>query len=56
LLEALPGIGQARAGDIVSYREQNGPFQSVDEVTNVSGIGPVTYENIRELGTVCEDQ
>ena len=56
LLEALPGIGQARAGDNVSYREQNGPFQSVDEVTNVSGIGPVTYENIRELVTVCEDQ
>lgn len=51
-LETLPGIGPARAQDIVDYREQNGPFVSVEQVMEVSGIGPSTYETIRELVTV----
>lgn len=54
LLETLPSIGQVRAAAIVAFREQNGPFQSVAEVTKVSGISPSTYETIRELITVCE--
>ena len=52
LLDTLPGIGPALAGAIVSYRENVGPFQSVEEVQEVPKIGPVTYLNIRDLVTV----
>lgn len=48
-LEELPGIGEVRAGAIVAYREANGPFTSIDAVTDVSGIGPATLETIRDL-------
>jgi competence protein ComEA len=51
-LTTLPGIGPARAQAIVDYREKNGPFVSVDQVMEVSGIGPATYESIRDLVTV----
>lgn len=51
-LTSLPSIGPVKAQAIVAYREQNGPFTSVEEITNVSGIGPATYENIRNLVTV----
>lgn len=47
-LQRLPGIGEKRAQDIIAYREEHGPFQTVDELTNVSGIGPVILENLRE--------
>jgi competence protein ComEA len=50
-LETLPGIGPSLAGRIIAYREANGPFASVDEITQVSGIGPATLEEIRELIT-----
>ena len=52
LLGTLPGIGQALADAIVRYREEHGPFQSVEEVTDVPRIGPATYEKIRDLVTV----
>ncbi len=46
-LEALPGIGPVLARRIVAYREQNGPFRSVDELLNVKGIGPAVLEKLR---------
>ncbi len=52
LLGTLPGIGEVRANAIVDYRRQNGCFQSTSDVTKVSGIGPATYEKIRDLVTV----
>lgn len=52
LLETLPGIGQTLARAIIAYRESNGPFSSVEEITNVPRIGPATYEKIRDLVTV----
>ena len=52
-LDTLPRIGPVRAGDIVAYREQNGPFTSVDEITEISGIGPATLAGIRPLVAVC---
>lgn len=51
-LEALPGIGPTLAKRIVEYREQHGPFLSTEDIINVSGIGPGTYERIKDLITV----
>lgn len=51
-LETLDGIGEVLAGTIVEYREQNGPFTSVDQLEDVPGIGPSTLEAIRDQVTV----
>ena len=51
-LRRLPGIGETRAQDIVDYREAHGPFQSVDELDNVSGIGPGILDGLREYACV----
>lgn len=54
LLEALPGIGPARAQAIVEYRQKNGPFRSTAELTRVEGIGTATYEQVKPLITVAD--
>ena len=51
-LETLAGVGPALAARIVAWREQNGPFRSVDELTAVSGIGPKTLDGMRDQVTV----
>ena len=51
-LEALSGIGEVLAATIVEYRDQNGPFATVDDLMDVSGIGPATLEEIRDQVTV----
>ena len=51
-LQELPGIGEVLSQAIVDYRTKNGPFASVDELEDVSGIGPATLEDIRDLVTV----
>ena len=50
-LEALPGIGPALAAAIVEHRQRAGPFATVDELVEVSGIGPAKLERIRALAT-----
>ncbi|NLZ38471.1 MAG: ComEA family DNA-binding protein, partial [Firmicutes bacterium] len=50
--EALPGIGPAKAAAIISYREENGPFQSVDDLTCVPGIGPATLSALKDYLTI----
>ena len=52
LLEALPGIGPALAQAIIDHRDEHGPFQRIEELKEVSGIGEATYEAIRDLVTV----
>ena len=47
-LDSLPGIGPAKAKDIITYRDEHGPFSSVDELENVSGIGEATVESLRD--------
>jgi competence protein ComEA len=51
-LEALPGIGPALAQRIVAFREERGGFRTIEELLEVSGIGPRTFENLRDLVTV----
>ncbi len=53
-LERLPGIGPARARDIVAYREAAGPFATAEAVMEVSGIGEKTYAGIADYITVSE--
>ena len=45
--ERLPGIGPQISARIVAYREQNGAFKSIDDITKVRGIGPKTLERLR---------
>jgi competence protein ComEA len=51
-LETLSGIGEVLAATIIEYRTQNGPFASVEELMDVSGIGPATLDEIRDQVTV----
>ncbi len=51
-LQSLHGIGPAYAERIIEYRQQTGGFDSVEEITEVKGIGPKTLEDIRDRLTV----
>lgn len=51
-LTALNGIGEVKAQAIIDYRNENGYFNSIEEITNVSGIGEKTYEKNKNLITV----
>ncbi len=47
LAENLSGIGLAKATAIVAYREQHGPFKTVDDLLLVRGIGEATLQRLR---------
>lgn len=47
-LQTISGIGAKRAQDIIAYREANGRFQTIDDLTKVSGIGAKTLDRMRE--------
>lgn len=51
-LDTLPGIGPSTAQAIFDYRQEKGNFERIDQITNVSGIGPATYDRIKDLITV----
>ncbi len=51
-LERLPGIGFVKAQAILEFREDRGPFTTLDDLENVSGIGPALIDEIRDLVTV----
>jgi len=53
-LEALPGIGPALAQTIVTYRTAHGPFRTIDDLLQVSGIGLKKLENLRPLLVISE--
>ena len=53
-LQALPGIGPMLAQRIVDYRQQIGTFRSVDQLLQVKGIGPVTFDRLKSQVTVEE--
>ena len=51
-LDTLPGIGPSLAQRIIEYREQNGPFINTEDIINVPGIGPGSYERFRDMITI----
>lgn len=53
-LQKLPGIGEVLAQAIIDYRETEGSFRSIEELTKVTGIGQGRYEAVAELITVGE--
>jgi competence protein ComEA len=50
-LESLPGIGPTLAQRILDFRQASGPFERIEDVMEVSGIGPGIFEQIRDLIT-----
>ena len=52
-LDSIPGVGEATANKILSYREENGNFKSIEEIKNVNGIGDKKYENMKDI--ICVD-
>ena len=51
-LMTVKGIGEVKANKIIEYRNTNGKFNSLEELTNVSGIGTKTFEKIKEYLTL----
>ena len=51
-LETIPGIGSVKAAAILDYRSQIGAFSSIDQLLEVTGIGPATLESIRPYITL----
>lgn len=48
VLTTLPGIGPSKAQAIIAYREENGPFKTVEDLNNVTGIGDKTFEKLKD--------
>ncbi len=51
-IEALPYLGMKRSKDIIEFRDKNGPFKRVDELTKINGIGEKTLEKLKPLITL----
>ena len=51
-LETIPGVGPVTAAAILDFRAQVGSFSSIDQLLDVSGIGPATLESIRPYVTL----
>lgn len=52
-LDKLSGIGEAMAQRIIRYREENGPFETIEEIMKVSGISEKKFEDIKEF--ICAE-
>jgi len=46
-LQTIDGIGEAKAKNIITYREKNGSFKTIEDIKNVEGIGDTLYETIK---------
>ncbi|MBN1315232.1 MAG: helix-hairpin-helix domain-containing protein [Anaerolineales bacterium] len=52
VLTTLPGIGNVTAENIIKYREENGPFERIEDIQNVPGIAEGKFDGCKELITV----
>ena len=52
--ETVPGIGKSLSARILTFREKNGPFQSVDDLLKVQGIGEKSIQKLRPYLTVAK--
>jgi competence protein ComEA len=50
-LDQLPGISPTVAQNIVNYRNENGPFSTIEDIMNVPGVGPATFDAIKDFIT-----
>lgn len=55
LAKSLDGVGHAKAEAIVAWRDEHGPFKSVDDLGQVKGIGPATLERNRSAIQLGDD-
>jgi comEA protein len=55
-LESLPGIGPTMAQRIITFREENGPFEKIEDLMNVKGIGEKRFLQLKDLITVAKPQ
>jgi len=53
-LESVPGIGKSLSQRILAFREKNGPFQSVDDLLKVQGIGEKSIQKLRPYMMVAK--
>ncbi len=53
-LESVPGIGKSLSQRILTFREKNGPFQSVDDLMKVQGVGEKSIQKLRPYLTVSK--
>ncbi|WP_078390926.1 helix-hairpin-helix domain-containing protein [Shouchella patagoniensis] len=51
-LQTLQGVGPAKAAAIIQYREENGLFNTIEEITNVSGIGDKSFDSLKDMISV----
>jgi competence protein ComEA len=51
-LDTLPQIGPVTAQSIIDYRQANGKFKAIEDLLQVDGIGPVTFDKVKDLITV----
>ena len=56
LASTIKGVGMKKAQAIVSYRKQHGKFHSIDELSNVKGIGPKTVAANKDILTVKDEK
>ena len=52
LLETVPGLGPVKAAAIIAFRTEVGRFESIDQLLEVSGIGPATLDSIRPFVSI----
>ena len=54
-LMTISGVGEKKAEAIINYREKNGPFKSVDDLSNIKGIGAGTLDKQRDVLIVADN-
>jgi competence protein ComEA len=54
LMSVINGVGDKKAEAIISYRKENGPFKSIDDLTNIKGIGQAMIDKHREMLSTSE--